>query len=140
MKKSKLQRKYINQMRGMGDVPWPERRFKYPATFSVVGSAQRTHIGSCKRVVVEMHERKGVLRRKKTTQVQCGGRVFLLRGSLGRRRVYCSDCRARKEQRKLAQRLEQRIRRYGSVAPRERMREERRTVKMLAKFRRSGVR
>lgn len=31
-KRSRLQRKYVNAMRGMQEVPWPARRFKYPAT------------------------------------------------------------------------------------------------------------
>lgn len=32
VKKSKLQRKYVNEMRRWSDVPWPARRFKYPPT------------------------------------------------------------------------------------------------------------
>lgn len=31
-KKSKRWRKELNQLRGMADVPWPARRFKYPPT------------------------------------------------------------------------------------------------------------
>jgi hypothetical protein len=33
VKRSKLQRKYVNAMRSMSEVPWPARRFKYPPTF-----------------------------------------------------------------------------------------------------------
>lgn len=140
MKKSKLQRKYVNQMRAMGDVPWPARRFKYPATLSgEVGSMKETHIGSCKRPVGETKVSHGRLRRKKSAQVLCGGRVFLKRGSLGKRRVYCESCRARKRQRRFELRIQQQIQSRFGHALRPAL-EERRSTRMLAKFRRSGVR
>lgn len=139
MKKSKQQRKFINQMRGMGDIPWPARKFKYPPTLTVVGAAKETHIGSCKRVMGETKISRGKFRRKQAAEVLCGGRVFLKRGSLGKRRVYCETCRARKRQRKLELRMQQRIQsRFGHML--RPAREERRSTRMLAKFRRSGVR
>jgi hypothetical protein len=140
MKKSKLQRKFVNQMRDMGDVPWPARRFKYPATHSVVGAAKETHLGSCKRPVGETKVRVKRLRRRQTAEILCGGRVFLKRGSLGKRRVYCESCRARKRQRRLELRIAQRLQSRFGISPREQAREERRSTRMLSRFRRSGVR
>lgn len=141
MKKSKLQRKFLNQMRGMGDIPWPARRFTYPPTFAgQVGATKETHIGHCKRPMAEVQVRRGRLRRKSTEQVPCGGRVFLKRGSLGKRRVYCEACRARKRQRKLELRMQQQLQSRFGITPRAQATEERRSTGLLAKFRRSGVR
>lgn len=141
MKKSKLERKFINQMRGMGDIPWPARRFKYPPTFAnEVGVAKETHIGHCKRPVGEVKVRRGRLRRKQTEAVMCGGRVFLKRGSLGKRRVYCEDCRARKRQRRFELRIAQQLQSRFGMTLQQQTREERRSTRMLAKFRRAGSR
>ena len=140
VKHSKLQRKYVNQMRTMGDVPWPARAYTYPPTFSVVGAARRTHVGSCKRPVGETRVRVKRWRRKQAAEILCGGRVFLQRGSLGRRRVFCEACRARKQQRRLELRIQRQIQSRFGHALRESPRASSRSTRMLAKFRRSGVR
>jgi hypothetical protein len=127
-------------MRAFADVPWPARRFKYPPTHSVVGAAKETRIGSCKRPVAEVQVRRGKLRRRSTEQVPCGGRVFLKRGSLGKRRVYCENCRARKRQRQLELRIAQRLQSRFGISLRQQAREESRSTRLLSKFRRSGVR
>ena len=135
MKKSKRQRKFLNQMRGMGDVPWPARRFKYPPTLSVVGAAQHEQIGTCNRAVGETKVRRGKLRRKQTVEIRCGGKVFLKRGTLGKRRVYCADCRDRKQANKRALRMQQRVNR---LSPREQQIEQRREVSRFRRFVRRG--
>lgn len=136
MKKSKLQRKFLNQMRSMGDVPWPARAYKYPPTFAnAVGASRHQHIGSCKRPVGEVKVRRGRLRRKQTVEVRCGGKVFLKTGTLGQRRAYCEDCRARRRMRKQAARKQDRINR---LSPREQLREERRQVSTFRRFLRRG--
>lgn len=140
MKKSKLQRKFVNSMDSMADVPKSPRRFHYPPTFNVVGAARETHIGHCKRPVGEQTVRRGKLRRKKTEQVACGGRVFLRRSRNGRRRVYCESCRERKAQLRVIRQLEQRMRRFGAVSPQQQARDDRRAVRMLQRFRRAGAR
>lgn len=142
LKRSRLQRKFLNQMRGMADVPWPARRTKYPAMYSTqVGTAQHTHIGSCKRVLGETKIRRGKLRRKKTVDVRCGGKVYLRRGSLGKRRVYCEDCRSRKRQRQQLLRIERQMQSRFGITPRAQAREEtKRSSGLLGKFRRSGAR
>jgi hypothetical protein len=139
VKKSKLQRKYINQMRAMGDIPWPERRFKYPATLRVVGSEKSTHVGSCKRPIGEQTVSRR-FRRKKTEVVHCGGRVFLKRGSLGKRRVVCEDCKARKRARQRDLRIRRQIQSRMGINLHATPRQERKTNKMLAIFRRAGSR
>jgi hypothetical protein len=137
MKKSKLQRKFINQMRSMGDIPWPARAHRYPPTFAnALGAAKETHIGACKRPVAEVQVRSGKLRRKKTAEVPCRGRVFLKRGSLGKRRVYCESCRARERQRKFDLRMKRRLeQRFGIAIQSPAKRGSR-----LNRLRRSGVR
>ena len=136
MKKSKVYRKAVNQMRAMGDVPWPARRFTYPPTFSnVIGATPTTHIGHCKRVLGQTKISRGRLRRKKTVDVRCGGKVFVRRGSLGKRRVFCEDCRARKNQRLQQLRLERRLQqRFGVATPSAAAVQERSS--RLARFRR----
>lgn len=110
MKRSKLQRKFVNQMRSMGDVPWPARRFKYPPTFAAaVGAMPVTELGTCKRPVGSVKVRRGRLRRKQDVEVRCGGKVFLRRGSLGKRKVVCVDCRERKRARLRQLRLERQL-------------------------------
>lgn len=115
MKKSKLQRKFVNQMRGMGDTPWPARRFHYPPTFAnAVGALPLTELGTCKRPVGSVQVRRGKLRRKQDVEVRCGGKVFLRRGSLGKRRVFCADCKERKRAKQKQFRLERQLQsRFG---------------------------
>lgn len=117
MKRSKLQRKFLNQMRGMGDVPWPARRFKYPPTFAnEVGATPRTLIGTCKRPVGSIQMRRGRLRRKQDVEVRCGGKVYLRRGRLGKRRVVCEDCQARRRARQKQRRIELQLQsRFGTA-------------------------
>ena len=141
MKKSKLQRKFLNQMRQMGDVPWPARRFKYPPMFSnQIGTSRDTHVGHCKRKVGETKISRGRLRRKQTVDVRCGGKVYIRRGSLGKRRVYCEDCRARKRQRQQLLRIERQLQSRFGITPRAQAREEKRSSRLTLKFRRSGAR
>ena len=131
MKKSKLQRKFVNQMRSMGDIPWPARRFKYPTT-SAEAVSRVVHVGQCSRKVGETKTKRRRLSRARTVDVACGGRLIAKLGR-NRRRVYCEDCRERKAQRKQALRLEQKINR---LSPREAVAQERRTVSALKRFRR----
>lgn len=137
-KKSRLQRKYVNSMRNMGDIPWPPRQFKYPATRGAAGTGAMV-IGHCKRPIGETAVRRGKLRRKTAEPIKCGGNVYLRRGSLGKRRVYCEACRARKMQRQLNRRLEQRFYKPGTLTPGQQVREERRAVRVLSRIRRLGV-
>jgi hypothetical protein len=112
VKKSKVFRKAVNQMRALAEVPTPARRFKYPPTFAAVGATPSTQIGTCKRPVGSVKVRRGKLgrlRRKQDVEVRCGGRVYLRRGSLGKRRVVCVDCQARKRARLKQLRLERQI-------------------------------
>jgi hypothetical protein len=138
MKKSKLQRKYLNSMRGMGDIPWPARRFKYPPTSARLASRQ-IPVGTCERKIGETKVKQGRLKRAQSVDVPCGGRLIAKLGKLGKRRVYCEACRDRDRRRKFMLRLEQQARRFG-IAPEVAVREERRSTRMLNKFRRSGVR
>lgn len=104
MKKSKLQRKFVNQMRGMGDIPWPARRFRYAPTFG-----SRMVVGRCPRVVGEVPIRKPGMRNRMRKPVQtavvCGGELVLvpLKG------VHCSSCRDRGRQRRELQRAVKRL-------------------------------
>lgn len=138
MKKSKLQRKFVNQMRGMGDVPWPARRYKYPPTAARLAT-RVVPVGNCERQVGETKVRQGRLKRKQTVAVPCGGRLFARLGKLGKRRVYCESCRGRERQRKFELRLKRRLeQRFG--IPMQQAAEERRGTRMLNRLRRSGVR
>lgn len=140
MKHSKLQRKFVNQMRSMGDVPWPERRFKYPPTFGRLSSRHLTLAIKCERKVGETKVKTGRLKRKQTVDVPCGGTLVAKLGRVGGRRVYCESCRARTKQRRLERRLELQLKSRFGIEPRVAAQEQRRTTRMLAKFRRSGVR
>jgi len=122
MKKSKLQRKFLNQMRSMADVPWPARKYRYPPTFAnAVGSGPSTLIGTCKRPVgaVKMRRgRLGRLRPKQDVEVRCGGSVYLRRGGLGKRRVVCVDCRDRRRAKAKQARVERQLQsRFGITRP-----------------------
>lgn len=134
-KKSKLQRKYVNAMDQMADVPKSPRKFKYPPTFrNVIGASRETHIGHCKREIGESTVRRGRLRRKTTEKVVCGGRVFLRRGRNGKRRVYCESCKQRKQVRRMVRKLEQRYNRFAT--PQVQRAEERRMTRALKRFQR----
>lgn len=138
MKKSKRQRKFVNQMRQMGDVPWPARRFKYPPTSARL-STRLVAVGTCDRKVGETKVKTRRLRRAQSVDVPCGGRLLAKLGSLGKRRVYCESCRARERQRKFELRLKRRLeQRFGITI--QSPQEERRSTRMLNKIRRSGVR
>lgn len=139
MKKSKLQRKFVNQMRQMGDVPWPARRFKYPQTSAHLAT-RLVAVGTCDRKVGETKVKTRRLKRAQTVDVPCGGRLLAKLGSLGKRRVYCESCRARERQRKFELRLKRRLEQRFGIPLGQSPREERRSTRMLNKIRRSGVR
>lgn len=90
-KRSRVQRKFLNQMRGMGDVPWPARRFRYPPTMSAIETGQR-----CPQLVAVDWRRKpgllGWVRKPLVHPVVCGGPLVLV--PFGRR-VRCSACARR---------------------------------------------
>lgn len=140
MKRSKLQRKYVNQMRAMSEVPWPARKFTYPPTFGRGSSRHLTLPVRCERKVGETKVKTSRLKRKQTVDVPCGGKLIAKLGRTGGRRVYCESCRARNKQQRLERRLELQLKSRFGIEPRVAAREERRTTRMLAKFRRSGVR
>jgi ribosomal protein L36 len=138
MKKSKLQRKYINSMRSMADVPWPARRFKYPPMAR--RATRLVEVGTCERKVDEAKVKTSRFKRAKTEDVLCGGRLLAkLAKRSGKRRVYCENCRARARQRKFELRIRMQIQnRLGIVqhAPSE----ERRSSRLLNRLRRTGAR
>lgn len=136
MKHSKRQRKFLNQMRGMGDVPWPARRYKYPPTLHPEAHRRLTLVGTCKRPVGEQTVKTGRLKRKRVETVVCGGNVYVRRRSNGGHRVFCEDCRARREQARTLRRLAQR---FARLAPREQAVEQRREASRMKRLlRRSG--
>lgn len=139
MKRSKRQRKFLTQMRQMSEVAWPARKYRIAPTFSAAAS-KTYHVGDCQRKVSEQTVKQGRLKRKQQVDVLCGGRLIAKLGSLGKRRVYCEDCKARRTQQKLVNRLNQRAQKIGALTPQEQIREERRSVKMLQRFRRAGAR
>lgn len=138
MKNSKLQRKYLNAMRGMADVPWPQRKYKYPPTFSRLASRQIV-VGTCDRKVDEAKIKRGRFKRAQAVDIPCGGRLIAKLGSLGKRRVYCESCRARAKQRKFEHRIKLQLQTRFGIVEREQS-EQRRSARMLSKFRRSGAR
>lgn len=104
MKKSKLQRKFLNSMRQMGDVPWPARRFKYPPTFAGQLTGHR-----CPNLVAVRHRRRRGwrwlvdlvrFRRPIAQPVVCGGPVVLVPHGANRGAflncLYCGPLRRRK--------------------------------------------
>jgi hypothetical protein len=141
LKRSKLQRKFLNQMRSMADVPWPARKYKYPPTFAnAIGAAPSTHIGTCKRPVGSIKMRRGrfgKLRPKQDVEVRCGGRVYLRRGSLGKRRVVCVDCLERKRAKARQLRVERQLQSRFGIG-REHAAEER--TSRIRRFMRKGSR
>lgn len=140
MKTSKRQRKFLNQMRGMGDIPWPARKFKYPPTFAnVVGANAKTEIGTCKRAIDTVQVKRGrFIKRKQDVEVRCGGKVYLRRGSLGKRRVVCVDCQARKRERQKTQRLERQLQSRFGITPRAHVEEQK--ASRFKRFMRKGSR
>lgn len=104
MKKSKLQRKFINQMRAMADVPWPARRFKYPPTMGGQLTGSR-----CPNLVDVRHRRRRgwrglidllLFRRPVAQPVICGGPLVLHPHSANRGAhvecLYCGPLRRRR--------------------------------------------
>jgi hypothetical protein len=89
-KTSRLRRKYLNAMRGMADVPWPARRFKYPAT---TGNPIPTNRRCAKILALEPRRRRGwrwlvdlIRRRRPITRAHvCGAPLFLVPHSALRR-------------------------------------------------------
>lgn len=141
MKKSKLQRKFLNQMRSMADVPWPARKHRYPPTFAnAIGAAPSTHIGTCKRPVGSIKMRRGRLgrlRRQQDVEVRCGGRVYLRRGRLGKRRVVCVGCLERKRAKAKTARVERQLQsRFGI----ERAQQTEERASRFTRFMRKGSR
>jgi hypothetical protein len=136
VKKSKLQRKYINSMRSMADVPWPARRYKYPPT--AARASRAVVVGVCERKVDETKTRGRFKLRTKTQDVLCGGRLIAkLAKRSGKRRVACESCRARSRQRGLEHRFALRMQRFGIVQTQS---DEKRSSRMLNRFRRTGAR
>jgi len=133
-KKSHRQRKFVNEMRSMADVPWPARKHKYPATY---GGSHRAAVlvGTCSRTVGEQKVRTKRFRRKETQVVKCGGPVYVRRNRLGRHRAWCEHCRARKQQRRMIAQLQQRARRFAP--PAVQAAEDRKSVRLLRRFQRS---
>lgn len=109
MKRSKRQRKFVNSMRAMGDVPWPARRFRYPPTFAGAALMKRVVVGRCERKLGESVVRRGWRRKRVPVEQRCGGTLVLRRGTLGRRRVYCVSCKERTARRRRVVRLEQQL-------------------------------
>jgi len=117
MKKSKLQRKYLNQMRGMADIPWPARRFKYPAMSGLLSSRHVELAVPCDRKVGEAKAKTSRFRRKQTVDVPCGGKLVAKLGRSGGRRIYCVDCRERKRQRRANRRIELQLQNRFGIRP-----------------------
>jgi hypothetical protein len=88
VKRSKLQRKYVNAMRGMAEVPWPARRFKYPPTLAAVPTGHY-----CEAPVTLEWERRGrllgYLRAPKPKHGICGTMLLLVPF---KRHVVCPMC------------------------------------------------
>lgn len=136
MKTSKLRRKKLNALRQQADLPWPARKYTVSPTFSE-NAASKILVGQCSRKIAKGEvEEKGKFRTTlKTVDIPCGGKVFVKRGSLGKRRAYCESCRARAEQRRLALRMQKRVSR---VSPQEQVAEQRKEVSRLRRFMRKG--
>lgn len=88
VKMSKSRRKYVNQMRGMGDVPWPARRFRVSPTLSAMEIGRR-----CPQLVAVDWRRKpgllGWVRKPLVMPVVCGAPLELVPF---RTRVRCRAC------------------------------------------------
>lgn len=88
IKHSKSQRKFVNQMRAMGEVPWPARRFRVAPTFASLPTGQR-----CPRLVAVDWKRKpgllGWVRKPLVAPVVCGSPLELVPFKT---RVRCRAC------------------------------------------------
>jgi hypothetical protein len=91
VKRSRAERKFVNQMRGMADVPWPARRFRVAPTFAAVETGQR-----CPQLVAVDWKRKpgllGWVRKPLVHPIVCGGPLVLVPFKT---RVRCSACAQR---------------------------------------------
>ena len=130
VKRSRAQRKFLNEMRGMGDVPWPARRFKVPPTFGGLRV-----VGQCQRELGVTKIRRGRLKRRADAVVVCGGQIVLepFKGA------WCVDCKQRRSDERF---LERALRRQPWRAPHHRhehdQRQERRSWRQRLFSRRSG--
>lgn len=129
VKRSKSQRKFLNQMRGMGDVPWPARRFKVAPTFGGVRV-----VGQCQRVLGVTKIRRGRLKRREDAMVVCGGPIVLepFKGA------WCVDCRNRKRQARALERMKRRQPWRAPHQQHEQMRERGGMKRLIQRFRRGG--
>lgn len=132
MKASKERRKFVNQMRQMGDVPWPARRFKYAPTFG----GQRVVVGRCNRKVGDTKVRPRRIARKRDVAIVCGGPLVLDRRRSGRR-LYCELCRDRRRQSHLHQRLLHATQ-LRVHSPKQAVAQERRASRLLRRLRVGG--
>jgi hypothetical protein len=101
VKKSKLERKFLNQMRGMSDIPWPARRFRYPPTSGPMLTNKR-----CERVLQRQRRRRrgwrgiiDLIRRRKPVlrEYFCGAPLVLVPHSANRHgHLACIRCGPRR--------------------------------------------
>ena len=135
MRTSRLRRKELNRLRNQSDVPWPARKYVVTPTFGDT-ITKNILVGQCSRKVAEGEVTEGkFLKKTKTVDIPCQGNVYVKRGSLGKRRVYCEDCRARAAQRKLALRFQKRAAR---ISPQEQIAEQRKEVSRFKRFMRKA--
>jgi len=135
VKASKFRRKQLNALRALADVPWPARKYTLAPTFGEA-TATKILVGTCSRKVAESEVTEGrFIKKKKTVDIPCQGSVYVKRGSLGKRRAYCEDCRARSAQRKLALRFQKRAAR---ISPQAQIAEQRKEVSRLKRFMRKA--
>lgn len=101
-KHSRRQRKYVNAMRQMGDVPWPPRRFKYPPTLAAVPTG-----GRCQKLVAVEWKRRGRLlgyvRAPQPDPKPCGAPLVLIPYG---RRLECPACKFRAKRGRMLDRIE----------------------------------
>lgn len=134
MKASKLRRKRINRT---AVAPRPPRKHKIAPTYGDA-AAKQILVGQCSRKVAEgeiIETKLKFLKKTKTVDVPCGGKVYVKRGNLGKRRVYCESCKLRNSQRKQATRFQKRLNR---ISPRAQVAEQRKEVSRLRRLTRRG--
>jgi hypothetical protein len=138
MKTSKLKRKQLNsqlnELSRLGAVARPPRQYRVPPTFGRADT-KTFHVGSCERIVGEQTV-KTRFRRKQTMTVECGGRLIAKLGSLGKRRVYCETCRARRREAQRLQRLDRSLTKLGHLSPREQVKDDNRRSRFMSRLRR----
>jgi hypothetical protein len=135
MKASKLRRKRINRT---AVSPRPPRRHRISPTYGDT-IATKILVGQCSRKVAEgeiTESKFKFLKRTKTVDVPCGGKVFVKRGRNGKRRAACEACKARNAQRKQAARFQKRLNR---ISPRAQVAEQRKEVSRLRRLTRRGA-